>query len=83
MRYADDQDLAGDGMTAGERRKYSALYNLRSLSEATRDSIIERRVCAAHYCPAAVPALDRAEAQIQVAIEEMRRDLALLMGDET
>ena len=83
MRYADDQDLAGDGMTNEERKRYRALYNLRSLTEATRNLIIERRVFADRYCPAAVPALERAEANVVTAIKEMWRDLALLMGDET
>lgn len=83
MRFADDQDLGSDGFSAQERSNYRSLYNTRSRTEAVRNLIIEMRVLAKRCSPAAVPALERAEANVVTAIDEMRRDLAILMGDET
>lgn len=83
MRFAGDQDLGSDGFSAEEFERYRLLYNTRSRTEAVRNLIIEMRVFAKRCSPAAVPALERAEANMVTAIEEMRRDLAVLMGDET
>lgn len=79
MRYADDHDL---GFSEQERSNYRLLYNTRSRTEAVRNLIIETRELAKRCSPAAVPALERAEANVVTAIEEMRRDLAMMMGDE-
>lgn len=83
MRYADDQDLGSDGFTPAQRYVYHMIYNTRSRTEAVRNLIIEIRVLCKRCNPAAVPALERAEANVVTAIDEMRRDLAILMGDET
>lgn len=82
MRYADDQDLGSDGFTAQERSNYRYLRSTRDRAEASRAKIIATRLLASRHCPAAVPALERAEANVVTAIEEMRRDLAVMMGDE-
>lgn len=82
MRYADDQDLGSDGFTAAQRYVYRMIYNTRSRTETVRNLIILMRVFAKRCSPAAVPALERAEANVVTAIEEMRRDMAVLMGDE-
>lgn len=82
MRFADEQDLGDDGFTPEQRERYRSLYNTRSRTEAVRNLIMEMRVLAKRCSPAAVPALERAEANMVTAIEEMRRDLAVMMGDE-
>lgn len=78
MRLADENDF-----TPTESAKYQAMYTHRSQLEALRTHIITHRIWALLHCQAAVPSLERAEAQIAAAIEEIRSDLALLMGDET
>ena len=78
MRLADEHDF-----TPAESAKYQALYVHRSQLEALRTQIITHRIWALLHCQAAVPSLERAEAQIVAAAEEIRRDMALLMGDET
>ena len=79
MRLADEHDL----MTSQERERYHWLtYHSSQLKQtAKKVEWARRRLNTA--CPAAVPSLERAEAQIVAAVEEIRRDLALLMGDET
>jgi len=83
VRYADEQDLAGDGMTAEERGKYRSLSREIEVLRNHRERIKDVRLWSGLLCPAAVPALERAEANVVTAIEEVRRDLALMMGDET
>ena len=78
MRLADEHDF-----TPAESAKYQAMYVRSSQLEAQRNIITGHRVWALIYCQAAVPSLERAEAQIVAAVEEIRRDMALLMGDET
>lgn len=82
MRFADEQDLGSDGFSAEERERYESLQSRRAKLDNLCNRIRDARLGLLTLCPAAKPHLLQAETEVCAAIEEIRRDLAVMMGDE-